>query len=123
MIEGAVIVDEYDFFETPVIPYTTLVEGGDVEIHVRNTATMEQAAVRGVVSRDSGRLAGNVIKLNCYGRLGARIDQVWYMQVAAFLEDEALTTDHTLAQSLDIEQSLKSPEQFKKSRYRQDKDG
>ena len=113
-------MDEYDFFETPVIPFTTLLEGGEVELHVRSTATMEQAAVRGVVSRDPARLGGSVIKLNCYGRLGARIDQTWYMQVSAFLEDEALTTDHSLAQSLDIEQSLKSPEQFKKSRYRQD---
>lgn len=113
-------MDEYDFFETPVIPFTLLAEGVEVELHVRNTETMEQTAVRGVVSRDPAKLVGSAIKLNCYGRLGARFDQAWYMQVSAFLEDEALATDHSLAQSLDIEQSLKSPEQFKKSRYRQD---
>ncbi len=116
-------MEEYDFFETPVIPYTTLVEGTEVVIHVRSTETMEQGALRGVVSRRSEGLAGEVVKLNCYGRLGARINDDWYMQVTEHMDDEALATEHTLAQSLDIEQSLKSPEQFKKSRFRPDKGG
>jgi hypothetical protein len=112
----------FDFFETPVIPYTVLAEGAEVKIHVRNADTMEQGAVRGIVSRKLESLPdGEIAQLNCYGRLGVRMD-VWYMQVLEHLEDEALATDHTLAQSLDIEQSLKSAEQFKKSRYRKDKE-
>lgn len=113
---------EYDFFETPVNPYTVLVDGDEVIIHVRNSETMEQGALRGVVSRQVEKLSGDVAKLNCYGRLGARIADAWYMQIVEHLDDAALSTDHNLAQSLDMEQSLKSAEQFKKSRYRQDKE-
>ena len=117
------MVLEFDFFETPVLPYTVLVEGAEVAIHVRNAETMEQGAVQGVVSRKRESLGdGEIARLNCYGRLGVRIPDEWYMRVTAHLEDDALTTDHVVAQSLDIEQSLKSPEQFKKSRFRKDKD-
>jgi len=113
---------EYDFFETPVIPFTVLVEGSEVTIHVRSSETMEQGALRGVVSKKKANLQGDVAKLNCYGRLGAKINEDWYMSVVEHMDDDALATDHTLAQSLDIEQSLKTPEQFKKSRYRKDKE-
>lgn len=113
---------EYDFFETPVNPYTLLVEGTEVSIHIRNTETMEQGAVRGMVSRKTDGLSGEVARLNCYGRLGVRIDDVWYMQVIEHMDDEALSTDHTLAQSLDMEQSLKTAEQFRKSRYRKEQE-
>jgi hypothetical protein len=117
------VTHEFDFFETPVAPYTLLTEGAEVTIHVRNAATMEQGAVRGIVSRNKDGLKGNEIaQLNCYGRLGVRIDESWYMAVLEHLDDAALATDHTLAQSLDIEQGLKAAEQFKKSRYRKDKD-
>lgn len=115
---------EYDFFETPVNPYTLLVEGAEVNIHIRDTETMEQGALRGIVSRKRDSLSGSEVgKLNCYGRLGARISDEWYIDILEHMEDDALSTDHNLAQSMDIEQSLKSPEQFKKSRYRQDKEG
>lgn len=113
---------EYDFFETPVNPYTLLVEGAEVVIHTRHGETMEQGALRGIVSRRVETLSGDIARLTCYGRLGVRISDEWYMQIIEHLEDDALSTDHNLAQSLDIEQSLKSPEQFKKSRYRQDKE-
>ena len=55
--------------------------------------------------------------------LGVRITDEWYMQIVEHMDDAALATDHNLAQSLDMEQSLKSAEQFKKSRYRPDKEG
>lgn len=113
---------EYDFFETPVNPYTLLVEGDEVVLHVRNTETMEQGALRGKVSRQAEKLSGEIGKLNCYGRLGVRMSDIWYMQIAEHMDDAALSTDHTLAQSMDMEQSLKTAEQFKKSRYRQDKE-
>lgn len=114
---------EYDFFETPVNPYTLLVEGTEVIIHVRNGETMEQGALRGTVSRQVDKLSGEIGKLSCYGRLGVRIPDVWYIQIAEHMDDAALSTDHTLAQSMDMEQSLKTAEQFKKSRYRPDKEG
>lgn len=117
-------MSEYDFFETPVNPFTVLVEGTEVVIHIRSTETMEQGALRGIVSKNKESLPdGEVAKLNCYGRLGARINDAWYIQIIEHMEDDALATDHNLAQSMDIEQSLKSPEQFKKSRYRNDKEG
>lgn len=116
------IVHEFDFFETPVAPYALLSEGAEVTIHVRNAETMEQGAVRGIVSRDQAALeGGEIARLNCYGRLGVRINEAWYMQVLEHLDDAALATDHGVAQSLDIEQGLKTAEQFKKSRYRKDK--
>ena len=117
------IVHEFDFFETPVNPYTLLTEGAEVTIHVRNAETMEQGAIRGIVSRNRDSLKGEEIaQLNCYGRLGVRIHEAWYMDVREHLDDTALGTDHTLAQSLDIEQGLKTAEQFKKSRYRKDQE-
>ena len=115
---------ELDFFETPVNPYTLLTDGAEVKIHVRNTETMEQGAVHGVVSRrlealqDPATAGGEIAKLNCYGRLGVRLTDGWYIKVIAQLEDEALSTDHIVAQSLDIEQSLGSPESFKESKFR-----
>jgi hypothetical protein len=118
------IVHEFDFFETPVAPYAILSEGAEVTIHIRDAETMEQGAVRGIVSRSREALQGDEIaRLNCYGRLGARINEAWYMQVLERLDDEALATDHTIAQSLDIEQGLKTAEQFKKSRYRKEQEG
>lgn len=117
------IVREFDFFETPVAPYTLLSEGAEVTIHVRNAETMEQGAVRGIVSRNKDGLTGDEIaQLNCYGRLGVRINESWYIAVLEHLDDAALATDHTLAQSLDIEQGLKTAEQFRKSRYRKDQE-
>jgi hypothetical protein len=118
---------ELDFFETPINPYTLLVDGTEVTIHVRNTETMEQGAVRGIVSRKLEALGAagegtEIAVLNCYGRLGVRLTDAWYMKVLEHMDDEALRTDHVLAQSLDIEQSLKSPEQFKKSRFRKDQE-
>jgi hypothetical protein len=113
----------YDFFETPVIPYTTLQEGAEVVIHVRDGDTMQQMAVRGIVSRRRESLpGGDGVDLVCYGRLGARISDPWFIHVLAELEETALATDHELAQGLDIEQSLKSPEQFRKSRFRKDQE-
>ena len=114
---------QYDFFETPVNPYTLLVEMAEVEIHVRDTETMEQSGVRGIVAKSLDRLPeGLGVKLNCYGRLGVRIQDPWFIQVLEELDDASLSTDHLVAQSMDMEQSLKSPEQFKKSRYRKDKE-
>jgi hypothetical protein len=112
-------MQHYDFFETPLIPYTTLVEGTEVVLHVRDGETMQQAAVRGIVARSPDKLPdGQGTLLHCYGRLGMRITDTWYIHVLEELDEESLSTDHELAQSLDIEQSLKSPEQFKRSRYR-----
>ncbi|MCX7171448.1 MAG: hypothetical protein NTY41_14515 [Proteobacteria bacterium] len=114
---------QYDFFETPVNPYTLLVEMAEVEIHVRDTETMEQSGVRGIVARSLEKLpAGQGVKLNCYGRLGARISDPWFIHVLEEMDDASLATDHIKAQSMDMEQSLKSPEQFKKSRYRKDQE-
>lgn len=114
---------EYDFFETPVNPYTLLVEGAEVVINTRSTQTMEQGALRGIVSKKKESLAdGEVARLHCYGRLGDRMSEVWFIQILEHMEEDALATDHNLAQSLDIEQSLKTPEQFRKSRYRKDKE-
>lgn len=112
---------EFDFFETPIIPHTTLVEGDEVILHVRNSETMEQSAVRGIVSRRAENLPeGDNAKLNCFGRLGAKVAGDWYIHILEDLEEAALATDHIEAQSQDMEQSLKSPEAFKKSKYRKD---
>ena len=98
---------EFDFFETPVLPYTVLVEGAEVTIHVRNAETMEQGAVQGIVSRRRESLGdGEVVRLNCYGRLGVRISDEWYMRVTAHLEDDALTTDHIVAREGTITGSI-----------------
>ena len=114
---------EYDFFETPVNPYTLLSDMAEVEIHVRDTETMEQSGVRGIVARSRDRLPeGQGIKLNCYGRLGVRMNDPWFIHVLEEMDDSSLSTDHITAQSMDIEQSLKTAEQFKKSRYRKDKE-
>ncbi len=114
---------EYDFFDTPVAPYSVLQDQAEVCIHVRSTDTMEQKAVRAIVANSLEKLPGGVgERLNTYGRLGARIPSEWYIYIIEDLEESALATDHELAQSLDIEQSLKSPEKFKQSRYRK-KDG
>ena len=111
--------DEYDFFEMPVMPYETLQDGAEVEIHVRDTGTMEQFAVRAVVATAPEKLpSGSGARLHTYGRLGVRIESSWWIEVLEVLEDDALSTDHTVAQSLDIEQSLGSPERFRESRYR-----
>lgn len=116
-------MNELDFFETPIIPHTILVEGEEVVLHVRNTATMEQSAVRGVVSKNAASLPEEgTAKLNCYGRLGAKVPGSWFIHVIEEMEEGALATDHLEAQSQDIEQSLKSPEAFKKSKYRKDEE-
>lgn len=115
------MTEEYDFFETPVIPYTVLQDQAEVEIHVRNTETMEQSAVRAMVAKSIDKLPeGKGSTLNCYGRLGARINDAWYIHVIEELDEEALATHHEIAKKMDMEQSLDSPEQFKKSRYRQE---
>lgn len=114
----------FDFFETPIIPYTTLEDRAEVVIHVRDGETMQQAAVRAVVARSpEGLPEGTAVPLHCYGRLGVRIPDAWFIHVLEELDEEALSTDHELAQSQDIEQSLKSPEQFKRSRYRKEEGG
>ena len=117
------MVDEYDFFDTPVTPYTVLQNGAELEIHVRDTETMEQSGVRCVVGRSLDDLTdGKGVKLNVYGRLGARFEEQWYIHVIEVSGEGALATDHVLAQSLDMEQSLKSPEQFRQSKYRKPKE-
>jgi len=112
---------EYDFFETPINPYTILVEMAEVEIHVRDTETMEQCGVRGIIAKSLARLPdGSGHKLNCYGRLGVRINDPWFIHVLEEMDESSLATDHIKAQSMDMEQSLKTAEQFKKSRYRKE---
>lgn len=114
---------EYDFFDTPIKPYTDLKNLTEVEIHVRDTETMEQRGVRAIIATSKDQLPdGDVAKLNIYGRLGERIRQDWYMHVIEVLEDDALATDHEKAQKLDIEQSLGADEKFKQSRYRTPKE-
>ena len=114
---------EYDFFETPITPFTVLQEGAEVEIHIRDTATMEQKGVRAVVATSPERLPeGETDQLHVYGRLGKHISDDWLIHILEDLDDAALATDHVLAQSLDIEQSLGSAEKFKESRYRNNKE-
>jgi hypothetical protein len=113
----------YDFFETPVTPYTVLHDQAEVEIHIRDAETMEQKGVRAIVAKSLDKLPnGEGVELTVYGRLGERIATAWFIHILEDLDEAALATDHVLAQSLDIEQSLKSPEKFKQSRYRQPKD-
>ena len=116
-------MDEYDFFETPITPYTVLEDRAEVELHIRDTATMEQRGVKAIVARSLDKLPdGRGHKLNVYGRLGERIKHEWYIQILEDLDEESLATDHEYAQSLDIEQSLGSSEKFKESRYRKPKE-
>lgn len=116
-------MDEYDFFETPITPYTVLVDRAEVEIHIRDTATMEQSGVKAIVAQSLDHLPdGQGHKLNVYGRLGERFKQEWYIHILEDLDEDSLATDHEYAQSLDIEQSLGSSEKFKESRYRKPKE-
>ncbi len=116
-------MDEYDFFETPITPYTVLVDRAEVEIHIRDTATMEQSGVKAIVAQSLDHLPdGQGQKLNVYGRLGERFKQEWYIHILEDLDEDSLATDHEYAQSLDIEQSLGSSEKFKESRYRKPKE-
>lgn len=117
-------MDEYDFFETPITPYTVMEDQAELELHIRDTATMEQRGVKAIVARSLDKLPeGQGCKLNVYGRLGERINHDWYIHILEDLEENALATDHEYAQSLDIEQSLGSSEKFKESRYRKPKEG
>ena len=115
-------MEEYDFFDTPITPYTVLQDGAEVEIHIRDTSTMEQRGVRAVVAQDPAKLPGEGAKLNVYGRLGERIKPDWLIHILEDLDEGALATDHVLAQSLDIEHSMQSSEQFRESRYRKKED-
>lgn len=116
-------MDEYDFFETPVIPHTVLQEGQEVIIHVRDTNTMEQKGVRALVSRNPDSLPdGEACQIHLYGRLGVKMNSDWFMQILEDMDDAALATDHELAQSMDMEQSLGSAEKFRESRYRKKKE-
>lgn len=116
-------MDEYDFFETPITPYTVLEDQAEVELHIRDTATMEQSGVKAIVARSLDKLPGGQgHKLNVYGRLGERIKHEWYIHILENLDEDSLATDHEYAQSLDIEQSLGSSEKFKESRYRKPKE-
>ncbi len=115
-------MDEYDFFETPITPYTVLEDQAEVELHIRDTATMEQRGVKAIVARSLDKLPeGQGRRLNVYGRLGERIKHEWYIHILEDLDETSLATDHEYAQSLDIEQSLGSSEKFKESRYRKPK--
>jgi hypothetical protein len=117
-------MDEYDFFETPITPYTVMEDQAELELHIRDTATMEQRGVKAIVARSLEKLPeGQGYKLNVYGRLGERINHEWYIHILEDLDENALATDHEYAQSLDIEQSLGSSEKFKESRYRKPKEG
>lgn len=116
-------MEDYDFFETPIIPYTILQEGAEVIIHVRNTATMEQMGVKAIVTKNPASLPdGENCRIHLYGRLGVKMNSDWYMHVIEELDEGALSTDHVLAQSMDMEQSLGSAEKFKVSRYRKPKE-
>lgn len=118
------MVDEYDFFDTPINPYTILVEDQEVEIHIRSTETMEQKSVIALVAKSPDKLPeGEHARLHVYGRLGERMPPDWYIHILKELEEDALSTDHELAQSMDMEQSLGSAEKFKESRYRKPKEG
>lgn len=115
-------MEDCDFFETPIIPFTVLQEGAEVVIHVRNTETMEQRGVRAIVTKNPDSLPeGENCRIHLYGRLGVKMNSDWYMHVLEELDENALSTDHILAQSMDMEQSLGSAEKFKESRYRKPK--
>ncbi len=116
-------MNEYDFFDTPITPYTILQEMAEVNIHVRSTDTMEHTAVKAIVSQSPDKLPeGEHSRLYVYGRLGEKIASNWYIHVIEELDEAALSTDHELAQSQDMEQSLGSAEKFKQSRYRKAKE-
>jgi hypothetical protein len=116
------MMQEYDFFDTPIQPYTVLKDLAELDMHVRDTETMEQRAVRAIIATSAAKLPpGQSAVLNIYGRLGERIRQEWYIHILGDLNEEALGTDHEMAQSLDMEQSMESTEQFKVSKYRKPK--
>jgi hypothetical protein len=115
--------DEYDFFDTPINPYTILVEEQELNINIRHTDTMEQKSVKAYVAKSPDKLPeGNYSRLHVYGRLGERISSDWYIHILEELDEGALSTDHELAQSMDMEQALGSAEKFKESRYRKPKE-
>ena len=112
-------MEEFDFFDTPIRPYTILQDRAELALNIRDTSTMEQRAVRAIVATAVDKLPnGEGAMLHVYGRLGERIRQEWYIHILDNLEEEALATDHEQAQKLDMEQSLGSDEKFKESRYR-----
>lgn len=114
---------EYDFFDTPILPYTILKDRAELELHIRDTETMEQRAVRAIVASSSSMLAADSCAvLHVYGRLGERIPQQWFIQILGDLDDSALGTDHNTAQALDIEQAMESTENFRVSKYRKPKE-
>lgn len=116
--------DEYDFFDTPINPFTILVEQEELKINIRHAETMEQKSVKAFVAKSLDKLPeGDHNRLHVYGRLGEHISSDWYIHIIEELEEEALSTDHELAQSMDMEQSLGSAEKFKESRYRKKKEG
>lgn len=116
-------MQEYDFFDTPITPYTILQDMAEIDIHVRDTHTMEHTAVKAIVSQTQDKLPeGQCCRLHVYGRLGEKISSDWYIHVIEELDEAALATDHVVAQSQDMEQSLGSAEKFKESRYRKAKD-
>ena len=116
-------MQEFDFFDTPITPYTVLSDQAEIEIHIRDTETMEQLGVRAVVAKSPEQLPnGERARLNIYGRLGERIHDEWYIHIIEELAEEELATDHEKAQKLDIEQSLGADEKFKESRYRKPKE-
>ena len=119
MAEGIEQAEEYDFFDMPIMPYTTLQEGAEVAIHVRDSETFEQFAVRAVVATDPAKLpSGEGSRLHTYGRLGVRIQSNWWIEILEFQDEAALNTDHAAARAQDIEQSLGSPETFRESKFR-----
>lgn len=116
-------MSEYDFFDTPIQPYTVLKDRAELDLHIRDTETMEQRAVRAIVASSPSMLApDSSAVLNVYGRLGERIRQPWFIQIIGDLDEAALGTDHEMAQSLDIEQAMESTEQFRVSKYRKPKE-
>lgn len=115
--------DEYDFFDTPIAPFTILVDRAELKINIRHAATMEQISVKAILAKSLEDLPGGAgNRLHVYGRLGERISSDWFIHILEELTEEALATDHELAQSMDMEQSLGSAEKFKESRYRKPKE-
>jgi hypothetical protein len=113
-------MNEYDFFDTPITPFTVLQDGAELSIHIRDSETMEQRGVRAIVTRNPGQLPeADRARLNVYGRLGERIQEEWFIHILSDLEEDALATDHEKAQKLDMEHSLGADEAFRRSRYRQ----
>jgi hypothetical protein len=50
-------MSEFDFFDTPIQPYTVLKDRAELDLHIRDTSTMEQRAVRAVVATSMDKLA------------------------------------------------------------------